>query len=231
MRYKYLIALLTSVSFLGCSQGPDQGEESPDMNAGEPAVEMSAAGIEMRPRPSDPADFPEYIDYLVEVSYPRSEEERAADAPIQAKFEGHHNIDSIVIAAPGFPADITLEQYEEYMDHFIENNFTSMSVTITNGSDKSVEEVFERAEYFNEYLVNQPERYMQIKSYDDFETALAAGKLGVFYNFQSMNAFGEDISNVEKHSTWVFVQPISLITRTMHTAAAQYRMMMDPMTA
>ena len=103
----------------------------------------------MRPRPADPADFPEYIQFLVDVSYPRTEEERATDAPIQEKFKGHHNIDSIVIAAPGFPADITLEQYEEYMDHFIENGFSSISVTVSNGSDDSVQQVFDRVEYFN----------------------------------------------------------------------------------
>ena len=163
------------------------------------APRVSAAGIEMRPRPADPADFPEYIQFLVDVSYPRSAEERATDAPIQEKFKGHHNIDSIVIAAPGFPADITLEQYEEYMDHFIENGFTSISVTVSNGSDDSVQQVFDRVEYFNEYMAEQPDRYMQIKTFEDFETALAAGKLGVFHNFQSMNAFGEDIANVEKY--------------------------------
>ena len=37
------------------------------------------------------------------------------------------------------------------MDHFIENNFTSLSVTVSNGSDKSVEEVFERVKFFNKW--------------------------------------------------------------------------------
>jgi len=91
--------------------------------------------IEMRPRPTDPKDFPEYIQYLVDVSFPRTAVERALDDEVVKRYKDAHNIDSIVIAAPGFPADFTLEQYEEYMDHFIENNFTSMSVTVTNGSD------------------------------------------------------------------------------------------------
>jgi len=186
-----LVVLTVGVVLIAACEAPT------DDSSG--AEEQTSSGIEMRPRPTDEADFPEYIEYLVEVSYPRSEEERALDAPVQAKFAGHHNIDSIVIAAPGFPADITLEQYEEYMDHFIENGFTSMSVTISNGSDDSVEQVFERIDTFNQYLADQPDRYMQIKSLDDFETALTEGRLGAFYNFQSMNAFGEDISNVEKY--------------------------------
>ncbi len=155
--------------------------------------------IEMRPRPAEEEAFPEFVDYLVQVSYPRTADERALDSPIQERFAGEHNIDSIVIAAPGFPADITLEQYEEYMDHFIENGFTSMSVTISNGSDQSVEEVFERAIFFRDYIAANPERYQQIRNFEDFETALAAGKLGQFFNFQSMNAFGENLANVQAY--------------------------------
>ena len=104
-----------------------------------------------------------------------------------------------MIAAPGFPADITLKQYEAFMEHFIENGFTSMSVTISNGSDKTVQEVFERAEVFNEYLAIQPDRYMKIESLADFVSAKEQDALGVFFNLQSMNAFGEDIGNVEKN--------------------------------
>jgi membrane dipeptidase len=200
MKVKISTYLLSLFFLAACNQAPDAEQSAePEADSHEPAVTVSAAGIEMRPRPTDPAEFPEYIQYLVDVSFPRTEEERAQDVPIQAKFEGQHNIDSIVIAAPGFPADITLEQYEKYMDHFIKNGFTSMSVTVSNGSDDSVQQVFDRIEYFNQYLAEQPDRYMQIKTFEDFETALAAGKLGVFHNFQSMNAFGEDLANVEKY--------------------------------
>ena len=196
MSVRSLYRVCVLIALAGCGSS----ENSNVAPAGTGAEEtISAAGIEMRPRPTDPADFPEYIEYLVEVSYPRTAEERAEDAPVQEKFEGHHNIDSIVIAAPGFPADITLEQYEEYMDHFIENNFTSMSVTVSNGTDDSVEQVFDRVKNFNAYIAERPDRFMQIRSFGDFEVALASGKLGQFYNFQSMNAFGEELLNVEKY--------------------------------
>ena len=39
-------------------------------------------GFEMKPRPTDSAEFDEYIDYLVEVAEPRTAEERAADAQV-----------------------------------------------------------------------------------------------------------------------------------------------------
>ena len=153
----------------------------------------------MKPRPTDEKDFPEYIQYLVDVSYPRTAEERALDAEVQERYKDAHNIDSIVIAAPGFPAGLTPEVYEKYIKHFLENNFTSLSTTVSNGSDKSVEEVFERIKFFNKYLKDRNKTYMQIKTVEDFDTAKKNGKLGVYYNFQSMNALGEDIGNIAKY--------------------------------
>jgi len=41
------------------------------------------AQIEMRPRPTDEKDYPEYIQYLVDVSFSRTAEERAMDAEVQ----------------------------------------------------------------------------------------------------------------------------------------------------
>ena len=187
MKYRFpvLTALASSTLLLAMGYSTQSAGQAPQ--------------IEMRERPTDEADYPEYIQYLVDVSFPRTEEERDLDAEIQARYSDAHNIDSIVIAAPGFPADITLEQYEEYMDHFIENGFTSMSVTVSNGSDQSVEEVFERIEFFNDYMPARPERYRQIESLEDFDAAKDQESVGVFYNFQSMNAFGEDLGNVERY--------------------------------
>jgi membrane dipeptidase len=48
-------------------------------------------------------------------------------------------------------------------------------------------------------LKERDDSYMQIKTTGDFEAAKEVGKLAKFYNFQSMNAFGEEIGNVEKY--------------------------------
>jgi len=159
------------------------------------------AHIEMKPRPTDEKDFPEYIQYLVDVSYPRTAEERKADAEVMKRYQGAHNIDSIFIAAPGFPAGFTYEQYEEFMDHMRRNNFTAASTTLSNGSDKSVQETFDRIEELNRYLQDNSDKYLQIKTLADFDTAKDQRKIGVYYNFQSMNSLGEDIANIEKYYT------------------------------
>lgn len=159
----------------------------------------SFADIEMRERPKNEKDFPEYVQYLVDVSFPRTADERKADDEIKARYKDALNIDSIFIGAPGFPAGFTVKQFEEYTDHSVKNDFSAISMTISNGSDKSVAEVFERAKFTNKYLSENGKKFLQIKTVDDFFKAKEQGKLGVYYNFQSMNAFGEDIANVEKY--------------------------------
>jgi len=161
------------------------------------AEEQTSSDIEMRPRPTDEADFPEYIEYLVEVSYPRSEEEMAMDAPIQEKFAGHHNIDSIFISAPGWPAGFSMERYDEYVQHTIDSGFTALSNTVTNGGE-SAEIVMNRMLEFNQFLADRSDRYMQIKSVEDFDSTKNGERIGVFYNFQGMDAFEEDLTNIQK---------------------------------
>lgn len=156
--------------------------------------------IDMKPRP-DEAGFPDYAKYLVEVAFPRTEEEMALDEAVMARYKGAHVVDVNYIGAPGFPAGFSDQQFEEYADHMIENDFSAFSITMSNGSDGSVPEVFERFEYTNDYLtkVNGGDKYIQILQVSDFDRVLTEGKIGVFYNFQSMNAFGDDIKNIEKY--------------------------------
>jgi len=151
----------------------------------------------MRPRPADEKDFPEYIQYLVDVSFPRSEEEMALDAPIQEKFKDAHNIDSIFISAPGWPAGFSMERYDEYVQHTIDNGFTALSNTVTNGGESN-EVVMERIKEFNQFLADRPDRYLQIKTVEDFEGTRNNERIGVFYNLQGMDAFGEDLGNIQK---------------------------------
>ena len=165
---------------------------------------VTAAEIEMKTHPTDEKDFPEYIQYLVDVSFPRTAEERALDAEVQARYQDAHNIDSIFIAAPGFPPGFTFEQYEEFMDHMRRNNFTAVSTTLSNGSDKSVQEAFDRIKELNKYIKDNSDKYLQIKSLADFDKAKEQGKIGVYYNFQSMNSLGEDVGNIEKYYKLVF---------------------------
>jgi membrane dipeptidase len=163
------------------------------------SMTAAQAEIEMKPRPTDEKDFPEYIQYLVDVSFPRTAEERALDAEVQERYKDAHNIDSIFIAAPGFPAGFTFEQYEEFMDHMRRNNFTAVSTTLSNGSDKSVQEAFDRIKELNKYIKDNSDKYLQIKTLTDFDKAKEQGKIGVYHNFQSMNSLGEDVGNIEKY--------------------------------
>ncbi len=193
---KQLLIACVGVTLVAACGGPSSTDEVATDDNSATAPETSS-GIEMRPRPADEKDFPEYIQYLVDVSFPRTEEEMALDAPIQTKFKGAHNIDSIFISAPGWPAGFSMERYDEYVQHTIENGFTALSNTVTNGGE-STEVVMERMKEFNQFLADRPDRYMQIKTVEDFETTRENPRIGVFYNFQGMDAFEEDVANIQK---------------------------------
>lgn len=157
------------------------------------------AQIEMKPRPTDEKDFPEYVEYLVEVSHPRTAEERKADDAIKARYKDALILDSLFVGGPGFPVGFTEVMYEEFTQHSADNDFTAVSATISNGSDKSVEEVFERIRSLNQYWKDRGDKYVQVMTVADIRAAKETGKLGVSHNFQSMNALGEDLGNIEKY--------------------------------
>ena len=159
----------------------------------------------MRPRPADPADFPEYIQFLVDVSYPRSAEERATDAPIQEKFQGRHNIPTpSSCAAPGFPADITLEQYEEYMDHFIDERLhVRCRSRCRTGATTLCNRCFDRVENFNRVRCRRNRiaicRSRHLTTFETARSLCRQARRRFPQVLQSMNAFGEDPANVEKY--------------------------------
>ena len=193
---KQLLIACVGVTLVAACSGPSSTDEAAtDDNSATPPE--TSSGIEMRPRPADEKDFPEYIQYLVDVSFPRTEEEMALDAPIQEKFKDAHNIDSIFISAPGWPAGFSMERYDEYVQHTIDNGFTALSNTVTNGGE-STEVVMERIKEFNQFLADRPDRYMQIKTVEDFDGTRNNERIGIFYNFQGMDAFSENLANIQK---------------------------------
>lgn len=157
------------------------------------------AEIEMRPRPTDEKDFPEYIQYLVDVAEPRTPEERKGDKEMQDRFKDALVVDSLFVGGPGFPAGFSEAQYEEAIQHSLDNHFDFISATISNGPPEDTPDVVEkRMLNVNAYWKQQGDRYHQVMSFDDIEKAHKAGKLAVMHNFQSMMPLGEDLANIEK---------------------------------
>ena len=163
-----------------------------------------ASEIEMRPRPADEKDFPEYIQYLVDVADPRSEEEIAGDDGVKARYRDAIVVDALFVGGPGFPAGFTAEQYEEALQHSIDNQYSFISATISNGPPEDTPEVvMERMKRVNEYWKAQDDRYLQVYSLEHIEEARSAGKLAIMHNFQSMMPLGTDpataIENLGKY--------------------------------
>ncbi|MEP1200700.1 dipeptidase [Tateyamaria sp.] len=159
------------------------------------------AQFEMRPRPGpeETDKFPEYIQYLVDVAEPRSQEELDRDDPYMMRYTDALNLDSLFIGAPGFPAGYSTEEFEAAIQESIDNNFDAVSLTMSNGSDASVEEVIQRFKDMSNYIAENPSRYRHITSIEDFLITKSQGKIGIHYNFQSMNALDGNLKNIQMY--------------------------------
>ncbi len=163
-------------------------------------VTHSSAQIEMKPRPTDEKDFPAYIDYLVEVADPRTAEEVAGDAEVKSRFRDAHVVDALFVGGPGFPAGFTDEQYEEAIQHSIDNQYSFISATISNGPPEDTPDVvLERMARVNKYWADRGDRYLQVRNLEDIDRARREGKLAIMHNFQSMRPLAEDLANLQKY--------------------------------
>ena len=172
-----LSGMMVSTSYAQSSSDP----------ADEPSAMVEAPAFEMRPRPTDEAEFDEYVDYLVEVADPRTDEQVAEDAGIKERFKDVIVVDSLAVGAPGFPAGLTADVYELGTLHSIKNNYDIVSWTITNaGLPDTPEVVKERMEATNAYWAERSEKYTQVFTTEDFYRVKEAGGYGVFHNFQGM---------------------------------------------
>ena len=159
---------------------------------------VALAEIEMRPRPTEEKDFPEYIQYLVDVAEPRTPEQRTGDKAVMQKYRDALVIDALFVGGPGFPAGFTEAQYEEAVQHSIDSQYGFISATISNGPPEDTPEIVkQRMRDVNQYWKQQPERYLQVTGIDAILRAQKEGRLAVMHNFQSMRPLGEDVKNVE----------------------------------
>lgn len=163
-------------------------ESAPSQSsATEPSAMIVAPPFEMRPRPTDEAEFDEYVEYLVKVADPRTPEQVKDDDGIKARFKDTMIVDSLAVGAPGFPAGLTPEIYEVGTSHSLEHGYNVATWTVTNaGKPDTPEVVRKRMEDTNAYWAERPEKYLQVRTMDDFYVAKAQGKLGVFHNHQGM---------------------------------------------
>ena len=191
----FTAAILLGLSSLTFSQDRDPTEYLDPARV----TATSSIDFEMKPRPTDPKEFPEYINYLVKVAEPRTPEEREHDKEMQDRFKDTIISDSLFVGAPGFPAGFSPEMYEEAIQHSIDNRFDFISATVTNGAPEDKPDVvIQRMIDTNAYWKAKSDRYVQVFSYVDIIKAKKEGKVAIMHNFQSMVPLGEDLANVQK---------------------------------
>jgi membrane dipeptidase len=153
----------------------------------EPSAMLVSPDFEMRPRPTEEKYFDEYVEFLVDVANPRTESQIKQDDCIKYRFRDTMIVDPLAVGAPGFPAGLSNETYEIGTGHSVDNNFNVTSWTVTNANAEDTPAVVhKRTEDTNAYWANRSDKYMQVRSVDDFYKAKKSGKLGVFHNYQGM---------------------------------------------
>jgi membrane dipeptidase len=164
-----------------------------------------AETFEMRERPTDEKDFAEFIDYLVEVADPRTVEQLKEDDYIKARHKDTMIVDSLWVGAPGFPAGFSAEMYEAGTDHSAAHNYNVISATVTNAAPEDTPDVvIERMKMTNAHWDKHSDKYLQVRTIEDFQRAKKEGKLGMFHNFQGMqplSATGDEkeaLSNLQE---------------------------------
>lgn len=186
---KILTVLLVAFSIILPVEGqdPTKHQDTPIATA------SSRIDFEMKPRPTDEKEFPEYIQYLVDVAEPRSPEEKAKDKELMEKYADTLVVDALFVGAPGFPAGFGEDIYEEAIQHSIDNRYGFVSATVSNGAPEDTPDVVKkRMKDVNAYWKKQPDRYVQVFGLEDIERAQKEGKLAIMHNHQSMMPLGAE---------------------------------------
>lgn len=141
----------------------------------------------------------ERIKYLVEVSDPRTTEDRATDVEYRERYKDAIAIDALTVGAPGFEIiGFTDELFQGMVDDAYTNvGIDVMSTTMHNASE-TFAAPYARMDKFAEFEINGNGKYKIIRSVDDIYQAKKNGQLAIIINSQSTDMISEDLSNIQK---------------------------------
>lgn len=134
------------------------------------------------------------IQYLVDVSDPRTPEERAADLAVKERYKDAIVINTLHVSTYGFGG--TSEQaFVDSIRESYENGITVESGTVSSGDARLGGDPVENAKIAKSILAKHDE-FHQIHNVQDIYDAKAAGKLGIVYNIQGSDFI--DIDTMEE---------------------------------
>jgi|APSaa5957512535_1039671.scaffolds.fasta_scaffold05322_5 membrane dipeptidase len=141
-------------------------------------------------------EIAERVEYLVKISDPRTDEERAKDVVYREKYGDAIIIDSVVIGTQGVVGH-TFDDVANLASHYKEGAYTAFGTTTTNG-DEGAAPVFERLDNFRIWIEENNEEYQIISSVNDLHDVKKNGKAGFIINSQSSDMLDGELVNVQK---------------------------------
>ncbi|CAK3717635.1 membrane dipeptidase [Vibrio crassostreae] len=151
-----------------------------------------------------PADqIKQRIDILVDAAAPYTDEERAKfRKKYKAKYADRIVIDGTAVGGigsdgKGFPA-MTAEQFD-MLAIAGKEDYDVYSTTLSNGTDKTIEEIYDRVPATKKYLAEKHGQ-KHVTTVEEIEANKAVGVTSVIFNFQAITPMGEDITHIDRFS-------------------------------
>jgi len=195
------IALTTAIIFSGVATAHEIGHEHEHVEGGwnSEAGFVSDVDIEAKlwnPRGKSQDEIDLRAEYLARFfDLGRTEEERATDVEIKARYADAIVINSLMPSGIGIQG-IAEEQFKIAADHNSDNQISMMSVSVQafpGVHDVSFEDTLTRTDAAIEAL-----GLVKATSVDDIRQARADGKLAVIYNAQAADFAVDDLDAVDK---------------------------------
>lgn len=160
------------------------------------AIQVSAATFDTSKTYTTDKEIADRIEYLVNMSDPRTIADRAEDAEYRKKYSDAISIDSVVIGAPGV-VGMSTGDYDNLSERYIGSEYTAFGATISNGSE-SAGPLFKKLKVTREHIKENSDKYALIRSVDDLYKAKEQGKVATIINSQSSDALDGELANVQK---------------------------------
>lgn len=134
---------------------------------------------------------------LMQGMDPRSDNERAKDAEVKARYKDAIVVDMLISGTPNGYLGRTVDNYESMVALSKENDITHVSYTVAIDANFPLLTIIDWVGKAIRHWESMPEKYQIVEKIDDIYKAKKEGKFAVSMNIQGSSALGGDLNMVD----------------------------------
>lgn len=134
---------------------------------------------------------------LMQGMDPRSDNERAKDAEVKARYKDAIVVDMLISGTPNGYLGRTVDNYESMVALSKENDITHVSYTVAIDANFPLLTIIDWIGKAIRHWESMPEKYQIVEKVDDIYKAKKEGKFAVSMNIQGSSALGGDLNMVD----------------------------------